>query len=160
MIPGMEYAIPAGISFVGNLLNAGAQNKATREQNQIQREGLQLAREGDRRSAETDAFRKLAQMAYLKGGGAQEGPSSISYMGKDTTLPSYGFGPKAASPEQMKMAEELEKLLMSRLRAPVTPMSLPPVGSISQRFLDAMGKDDKAKQLEEFIRSQTTTPGY
>jgi hypothetical protein len=89
------------------------------QQVQLQQDALQLQRERERRDTETDIFKKLAQTAYLKGGGASEGPTTINYGGQQTTLPSYGFGPRAASDAQKTAATDLETLLLERVRAPM-----------------------------------------
>lgn len=156
-----NFLIPAGISAIGSIFGANAQNKATKEQVGVQREALQLEREKDRRSSESDMLRKLAQASYLRSGGAQTSPATVMMGGQSRQLPSFGFGPQAASPAQMSAAEELESLLLSRIGAHVPQSSLPAGTASSLNMLRGpMGGDSAAQAIEDFIRSRTGRAGY
>src|SRR5688572_30139512 len=58
---------------------------------------LMLSAQQARERAESDALSKLAKTGYLKSGGAPYTPATLNLGGKPTTLPSFGFGPKAPS---------------------------------------------------------------
>ena len=73
---------------------------------------LRLAAEQDRRLAEADALKKLAQGAYIQGGGNPYTPPKIPGL----YIPSYGFGPKAPAPIMQQAAQTLEGQLMARLQ--------------------------------------------
>jgi hypothetical protein len=138
-------------------MGASAQGKASNKQVQLQQDALQLQRERERRDTETDIFKKLAQTAYLKGGGASEGPTTINYGGQQTTLPSYGFGPRAASDAQKTAATDLETLLLERVRAPmVNPADERELTDIRNAFR-FVGTD--SGPLEEYLRRRGAANG-
>jgi hypothetical protein len=82
------------------------------QQNDYNSQMLRAAQ--DRNANEMDALKKLQITSYLKGGGAQQGPMSIMLSGQKRELPSFNFGPKAASAEEMAGASTLQDTIMSR----------------------------------------------
>lgn len=73
---------------------------------------LMLQAQRAEQEAENDALNKLATTDYLKSGGSNYQPASLD---GGVKLPSYGFGPRAVSPEVMKGANTLEGQLLRRL---------------------------------------------
>jgi hypothetical protein len=156
-LPLLASLIPAGINAVSSFFGANAQNKLTKEQMQLQADALQLEREKDRRAAESDILRKLAQTAYLRGGGASMEPRSVMMGGQSMALPSFGFGPRPASQAQMDSASDLEKVLLERMTAPmVNPAEERKLKGITG-FMRAFGMDPT--KLEEAIRQRAAANG-
>lgn len=114
-------AIPM-IDAIGGAASAGSQaaasNRGTALQAMMDQDRMRMAAADQQRTGESDILKKLAQTAYLKSGGAQYGPTSTPA----GMLPTFGFGPRPASAEQMAGASTLEQELQKRLTAP--PMQL------------------------------------
>jgi hypothetical protein len=83
------------------------------------------AQEG-RNLNETDAMRKLQQTAYMRGGGSNFAPPTISLGGQDRTAPSFaGIAPRGMSGEEMQGATDLQGQVMDRLK---------PGGSVTMKW--------------------------
>lgn len=78
---------------------------------------LMLNAQQGRNANESDAMRKLAQTSYIKSGGAQSGPRSISLGGQTRELPSFGSAARPASAEMKQGAETLQSMLLDRLKS-------------------------------------------
>lgn len=83
---------PAVWQAAGQMISGAAESSAQGRERERQREG--------------DLFRRLQQADYLSGGGSEYDPKG---------LPSYGFGPKASTPNVRKQADDLQSQLMERL---------------------------------------------
>jgi hypothetical protein len=116
----LPAALGAGGAALGSMGEASAQNRGERLAALLEQDKLRLLAEQDRRTSESDAMRKLAQTAYLRGGGYQAPatPRTITLGGMQRELPSFGFGPRAASEAQMSAASDLERELLARLSGP------------------------------------------
>lgn len=82
-------------------------------ENSINRMGIDA--QTGRNQNEADALQKLQQTAYLGGGGNSFNAPSLSLGGRTIQTPDLGFGPKAATPEEMSGANALQGQLASRL---------------------------------------------
>lgn len=100
-------AIGAGASAGSQ---ASASNRGTTLQALMDQDRMRLMAGQDQRAGESDTLRKLAQTAYLRSGGAHYGPTSTPA----GMLPTFDFGPRPASPEQMTAAGSLEQELLKR----------------------------------------------
>lgn len=109
-------ALGAGLGAAGSALSKGSQasahNRGVTIEALLAQDANKRAGAQDQRESESDIMKKLAQSGYLKSGGYQ------GRTGMAANLPSYGFGPKAATPEQMSAASTLEGQLMARLKNP------------------------------------------
>jgi len=99
---------------------------------------LRLEGEKDRRLAETDAMRKLAQTGYLKSGGNPYKPATML---DGSVLPTFGFGPKAPSQAQLEAANTLEGQLLARVQ---------PGAGFQPSPLDSYAKPGKAENIGRY----------
>ena len=77
---------------------------------------LNLQAQTDRNANENNSLRNLAVTSYLRSGGADVSPKSITLNGQQRELPGFGFGPRPASEVQMAGAAALEPKLINRLQ--------------------------------------------
>ena len=111
--PGQGWADLA--SILGSYSTAKRQDRQT-VGNQTQTfDQLMMTAQQNRDQTEKDALRKLATTGYIGSGGAPYTPATIDFQGQKSTLPSFGFGPKAPSTAQTQGAKNLEGQLTSRL---------------------------------------------
>lgn len=103
--------------LAGNVANDERMNRLTKGGFSQQYDQNMLAAQTGRNQNEDDALKKLYITSYLKSGGFKGGPKSIQMDGQMRTLPSYGGGPTAASPEQQQSAGTLENMLQQRLKS-------------------------------------------
>lgn len=73
-----------------------------------------LRAQDSRNSNELDALKKLRATSYIKGATSDYTPTSISLGGTSRALPSFGFGPKKSSAEEIAGASTLQDTIMSR----------------------------------------------
>ena len=99
--------------ITGNYTQDYDQMMLDREKNQ---NDLYLRAQADRNANENNSLRNLAVTSYLRGGGADVSPKSITLNGQQRELPNFGFGPRPASTAQMEGAAALEPKLLDRLK--------------------------------------------
>lgn len=99
--------------MLGSYANSEAGNRATTGHFTQDWDALRLKAVQDRRVAESDAMKKLAQTGYLGSGGNPYKPATML---TGETLPSFGFGPKAPSAAQLEASKTLEGQLLARLQ--------------------------------------------
>ena len=103
-------------SILGKFSTAQAGNRALRAGLTQNYDKIAMDAEQNRNKTESDALKKLAVTSYLKGGGANYQPPTISLNGQTRTAPAFSFAPKPASAEQIQGASDLQSQLMGRLK--------------------------------------------
>jgi hypothetical protein len=137
-IPGVGPAVSSAIGATGSVLSGLSEGKAAGRANQVNAELTEeqinrlrqaqsfeqaAAREADKRESGKSAFRESQYADYVRSGGNAYTPKN--------GLKSFGFGPKATSPEQRAAAENYFNEQNRRLSA---QDSLLPVVSAPDAF--------------------------
>lgn len=116
---GAGRALGKGSQAAADNRSAGVESAALAEQlNQSrQRSFLEqmLAREQEGRAGSTDAWKKLQQAEYMTQAGPYTAPT-VTSQGKPTQLASFGFGPKAATGNELAGADALKTEALKRLQ--------------------------------------------
>jgi hypothetical protein len=145
-IPGVGPLIGAGISAAGDMASAGAEtaagNRGTKLDASLVEESLNqnrkrdfmdqlIARSQEGRTSSTDAWKKLQQGEYL--GTATEG-----YKPKNG-LPSYGFGPKAATESERLAGASMRDESLKRFREgnPIPEVQDPGQFKLNPEYMNA-----------------------
>ncbi len=119
-------------STIGKATSTAANNRKVTGDFTQDYDKLKLAAQQDERAQESDALRKLVVGNYLKGGGSHFKPeSSLHLGGQDYNVPNLGFGPSAASPEQVKAGGILSSSMLDRLN-PSKNFNPSPLSSYTQ----------------------------
>ena len=99
----------------GSLANDERMNRMARGAFTQNYDRTMLDAQAGRDTSERDALKKLAITNYLKSGGYKGGGSGIMLDGRMQSLPTFGSGPRPASPAQMSSSGTLEDMLTQRL---------------------------------------------
>lgn len=101
---------------IGALTQTAASNRGTELDAMMEADKMRLLMERDRRESETDLWKKLQAMNYVKSGGKK--PSGPMRSASGRMIPQFSFGPSPISAADQRVASTLEQQLMQRLLNP------------------------------------------
>lgn len=140
-VPGAVQNFADAGSLMESFANDQANNRVTQGNFSQGYDRNMLAAQQDRRTAETDAMRKIGESSYIANGGSQFKPVTLSLNGQQRTAPNMGFGPTAPSDAQKQAASTLQAEMLKRLQ---------PGGSYTPQPLDSYAKPSTSEKVGQY----------